>query len=638
MRSIDWLQLAIYVAALALITKPMGLYLVQVLDANGRTWLDRVIKPFERLTYRMMGVKSDQEQDWKEYTFAMLLFSLVSCLFTFGILRLQQLLPLNPQGFGPVSPDLSFNTAVSFTTNTNWQNYGGESTLSYLSQMVALVIHNFASAAVGIAIAAALVRSIARHSAKTLGNFWVDLVRTTYYLLLPICVVFAVFLVSQGTIQNFKPYTKAKLTEPFTVQIAKTDEKGQPVTTNVPVMVQVPKLDAAGRPTMTNGVAVMTDVAKLDEKGQPVMTNMPVMVDQKVEEQVIAQGPVASQAAIKMLGTNGGGYMNANAAHPFENPTPLSNFIQMLSIFSIGSGLTYYLGRMVKNQAHGWSVWAAMTALFLAGVLLCWYAEATGNPIHQQLGVAPHDGNMEGKEVRFGIFNSALFATITTDASCGAVNSMHDSFTPLGGFVPLFNIQLGEIIFGGVGAGLYGMLVFVVLAVFIAGLMVGRTPEYLGKKIQAYEVKMAMLALLVLAVSILGFAAWSAVSQWGLAGLNNNGPHGLSEILYAYSSANGNNGSAFAGLTANTPWYNTTLGLAMLIGRFLMIIPIMALAGSLVQKKISPPSSGTFPVSGATFVVLLLGTVLLVGALNFLPALALGPIVEHFLMHQGTLF
>jgi len=628
----------VYVAAVALITKPMGLYLMQVLDAKGRTWLDPVLKPLERVTYRAAGVRSDQEQDWKEYAFAMLLFSLVSCLFTYGILRLQKWLPLNPQGFGPVSPDLAFNTATSFTTNTNWQSYTGESTMSYLSQMVALVIHNFGSAATGIAIAAALVRGVARHSTQTLGNFWVDLVRTTYYLLLPICVVFAVVLVSQGMIQNFKPYTKAKLTEPFTIQVARTDEKGQPVTTNVAVMVQAPKLDAKGQPLMTNGVAVMVDVPKLDAKGNPVMTNVPVMVDQKVEEQVIPQGPMASQVAIKMLGTNGGGYTNANAAHPFENPTPLSNFIQMLSIFAIGSGLTYYLGRMVKNQAHGWSVWAAMMALFLAGVLLCWRSEAAGNPIHRQLGVAAAGGNMEGKEVRFGIFNSALFATVTTDASCGAVNAMHDSFTALGGFVPLFNIQLGEIIVGGVGAGLYGMLVFVVLAVFIAGLMVGRTPEYLGKKIQSYDVKMAMLALLVLAVSILGFAAWASVSQWGLAGLNNNGPHGLSEILYAFSSANGNNGSAFAGLSANTPWYNTTIGLAMLIGRFLMIVPILALAGSLGRKKISPPSAGTFPVAGFTFVVLLLGTVLLVGALNFLPALTLGPIVEHFLTAQGKLY
>jgi K+-transporting ATPase ATPase A chain len=599
MLSMDWLQLGVFVAALAVITKPMGLYLLRVLDTNGRTWLDPMLKPVERVTYRLMGIKPDREQDWKQYTVAMLLFSLVSCLFTYGILRLQHLLPLNPQGLGPVSPDLAFNTAVSFTSNTNWQSYGGESTMSYLSQMVALVIHNFASAATGIALAAALVRGIARHSTKTLGNFWVDLTRTTYYLLLPICVVFAVFLVSQGMIQNFKPYTKAKLVEPLKVSVEKKNDKGETV------------------------------------KGPD---GKPVMEEQTVTEQVIVQGPMASQVAIKMLGTNGGGYVNANAAHPFENPTPLSNFLQMLSIFAIGNGLTYYLGRMVKNQAHGWSVWSAMMALFLAGTVLCWWAEARGNPIHQQLGVAAADGNMEGKEVRFGIFNSALFATVTTDASCGAVNSMHDSFTALGGFVPLFNIQLGEIIFGGVGAGLYGMLVFVVLAVFIAGLMVGRTPEYLGKKIQSYEVKTAMLALLVLAVSILGFAAWASVSKWGLAGLNNNGPHGLSEILYAFSSTNGNNGSAFAGLSANTPWYNTTLGLAMLIGRFLMIVPIMALAGSLGLKKISPPSAGTFPVAGGTFVVLLLGTVLLVGALNFLPALTLGPIIEHFLMLQGKLF
>ncbi len=638
MRSIDWLQLAVFVGLLALITKPMGLYLVHVLDANGKTWLDPLFKPLERLTYWLMGVKSDREHNWKQYTFAMLLFSLVGCIFTYAILRLQQLLPLNPQGFGPVSPDLAFNTAISFTTNTNWQSYSGESTMSYLSQMVALVIHNFTSAAVGIALAAALVRGIARHTAQTIGNFWVDLIRITYYLLLPLCIVLAVFYVSQGMIQNFKPYTKAKLTESYTVQVPKTDDKGQPVTTNVVVTVQAPKLDAAGKPVLTNGVAVMVDVPKLDDKGQPVMTNMPVMVDQKVEEQSIAQGPVASQVAIKMLGTNGGGFFNANAAHPFENPTPLSNFIQMLTIFAIGSGLTYYLGHATKNQAHGWSVWSAMMLLFLGGLLLCWWAEAKGNPIHQQLGVAVAGGNMEGKEVRFGLFNSALFATVTTDASCGAVNSMHDSFTALGGFVPLFNIQLGEIIVGGVGAGLYGMLVFVVLAVFIAGLMVGRTPEYLGKKIQSYEVKMAMLALLVLALSILGFSAWASVTQWGLAGLNNSGPHGLSEIIYAFSSANGNNGSAFAGLTANTPWYNTTLGIAMFIGRFLMIIPIMALAGSLARKKIVPLSAGTFPVSGFTFIVLLIGTILLVGALNFLPCLTLGPIVEHFQMSLGKLY
>ena len=599
MQTSGWLQLALFFVALAVITKPMGLYLMRVLDANGKTWLDPVLKPLERLTYRLMGVRADEEHNWRKYTWAMLLFSLVSCVFTYAILRLQHLLPLNPQGLGAPTPHLAFNTAVSFTTNTNWQSYGGESTMSYLSQMVALTIHNFASAAVGIALAAALVRGVARHSTRLLGNFWVDLVRVTYYLLLPICIVFAVFLVSQGMIQNFKPYTKARLVEPMKISVARVDAKGQPV------------LDQAGKQ---------------------------VMEEQIVEEQTIVQGPMASQIAIKMLGTNGGGYTNANAAHPFENPTPLSNFLQMLSIFSIGSGLTYYLGRMTKNQAHGWAVWSAMTILFLAGVLVAWHAEAAGNPIHQQLGIAVTDGNMEGKEVRFGIFNSALFATITTDASCGAVNSMHDSFTALGGLVPLFNMQLGEIIFGGVGAGLYGMLVFIVLAVFIAGLMVGRTPEYLGKKIGAFDVKMAMLSLLVLCLSILGFSAWAAVSQWGLAGLNNSGPHGLSEILYAFSSATGNNGSAFAGLTANTPWYDTTLGIAMLIGRFLMIIPTMALAGSLAQKKLVPSSAGTFPVSGGTFVVLLLGTVLSVGALNFLPVLALGPIVEHFLTLQGKLF
>jgi K+-transporting ATPase ATPase A chain len=638
MQTSGWLQLVLYVAALAAITKPMGLYLMQVLDTNGRTWFDPVLKPLERFTCWLMGVRADQEQDWRQYTWAMLLFSLVSCVFTYAILRLQNHLPLNPQGLGALTPHLAFNTAVSFTTNTNWQSYGGESTMSYLSQMVALAIHNFTSAATGIALAAALVRGIARHSTKLLGNFWVDLVRVTYYLLLPICLLLAVFYVSQGMIQNFLPYTKAKLVESYTIQVQKTDDKGQPVTTNVAVMVQAPKLDQKGQPLMTNGVAVMVDVPQLDAKGQPVMTNVAVMVDQKVEEQTIVQGPMASQIAIKMLGTNGGGYANANAAHPFENPTPLSNFLQMLSIFAIGSGLTYYLGRMTKNQAHGWSVWGAMMVLFLAGTLLCWWAEARGNPVHQQLGIAAADGNMEGKEVRFGIFNSALFATITTDASCGAVNSMHDSFTPLGGFVPLFNIQLGEIIIGGVGAGLYGMLVFVVLAVFIAGLMVGRTPEYLGKKIQSFEVKMAMLSLLILCLTILGFAAWASVSQWGLAGLNNNGPHGLSEMLYAYSSAVGNNGSAFAGLNANTPWYDTTLGIAMLFGRFLMIVPIMAMAGSLAQKKLVPASTGTFPVSGGTFIILLLGTVLLVGALNFLPVLTLGPVVEHFLMLQGKLF
>src|SRR5271169_2619499 len=492
MNAHQWLELALYIGALVLVTKPLGLYLNRVLDANGRTWLDPVLRPLEKLTYRVLRVDVTKEHGWKQYTFAMLIFSLASCLFTYAILRLQQYLPLNPQKFGALSQHLAFNTAVSFTTNTNWQSYGGESTMSYFSQMVALAIHNFFSAAVGIAVAAALVRGIARHTAQTIGNFWVDLTRIMYYLLLPICIVYAVFLVSQGMIQNFKPYTTAKLIESQTISVQKNDASGKPV---------------------------------VDAKGNPMMEN------QTLDTQTIVQGPMASQVAIKMLGTNGGGYTNANAAHPFENPTPLSNFLQMLALLSIGSALTYHLGRATKNPNHGWSVWSAMFAMCLAGVLFCWWAEARGNPIHQQLGVAAADGNMEGKEVRFGIFNSALFATVTTDASCGAVNSMHDSFTPLGGLVPLFNIQTGEVIFGGVGAGLYGMLVFVVIAVFIAGLMVGRTPEYLGKKIQSFEVKMSMLVLLVLAMDILGFTAWSCVSDWGKAGLNNAGPHGFSEML-----------------------------------------------------------------------------------------------------------
>jgi potassium-transporting ATPase potassium-binding subunit len=588
-----WIQLGLYIFTLLLLTKPIGLYLFLVLDAEGKTFLDPFLKPIERLLYRVFALDPKKEQDWKQYTLSLLAFSLVGLLFTYAILRLQHLLPLNPQGFGPVSPDLAFNTAVSFTTNTNWQNYGGESTLSYFSQMVGLAFHNFASAATGIAIAAALVRGIARHAAKTIGNFWVDLVRTNLYLLLPICMIYALFLVSQGMIQNFKPYETARLVQFSTIQ--------------------VPLKDAAGHEIK-------------DGKGNPIME------DQKVEAQTIPQGPVASQVAIKMLGTNGGGFFNANASHPYENPTPLSNFIQMLSIFLIPSGLTYYLGRMVKKQKHGWAVWGTMLILFLAAVLVCWWAEDAGNPRLHALGVDPLAGNMEGKEVRFGVFNSALFATITTDASCGAVNSMHDSFTPIGGLIPLFNIQLGEVVFGGVGAGLYGMLVFVVLAVFLTGLMVGRTPEYLGKKIEPYDVKVSVLAVMILIFSILGLAAWAAVSKWGLAGLNNGGPHGLSELLYAYSSATGNNGSAFAGLNGNTSWYNITLGLAMLFGRFVMIVPVLALAGSLGRKKLIPATGGSFPAWGLTFTLVLLGTVLLVGALTFLPALALGPVVEHFLM------
>ena len=574
-----WIQLALYILVLLLLTKPVGLYLIRVLDAGGRTFLDPALRPVERLLYRLLGLNPKKEQDWKQYTLSLLAFSLAGLLFTYAILRLQHVLPLNPQEFGPVSPDLAFNTAASFATNTNWQNYAGEITLSYFSQMVGLVFHNFVSAAVGIAVAAALVRGIARPSAKTVGNFWVDLVRLNLYLLLPLSLVFALFLVSQGVVQNFKPYEKATLVEPSNLQAPKNDSAAQ----------------------------------------------------------TIAQGPTASQAAIKMLGTNGGGFFNANASHPYENPTPLSNFIQMLLIFLIPSGLTYYLGRKVKNQRHGWAVWSAMAILFLAAVLVCWRAESYGNPRLHALGVDPADGNMEGKEVRFGVFNSALFAAITTDASCGAVNSMHDSFTPLGGMIPLFNIQLGEVVFGGVGSGLYGMLVFVVLAIFLTGLMVGRTPAYLGKKIESYDVKVSVLAVIILIFSILGFSAWASVSQWGLAGLNNAGPHGLSEILYAYSSGTGNNGSAFAGLNGNTFWSNITLGLAMLFGRFLMIVPIMALAGNLARKKLPPPSEASFPVSGPMFIIILIGTVLIVGALTFLPALALGPIVEHFLMTGSSI-
>ena len=599
MNAHHWLELALYIAALVLITKPLGLYLNRVLNANGRTFLDPVLKPLEKLTYAVLRVDPAQEQGWKHYTFALLIFSGVSCLFTYAILRVQQHLPLNPQNLPGLAPHLAFNTAISFLTNTNWQSYSGESTMSLFSQMVGLVFHNFFSAAAGIAVAAALVRGIARHTSDTIGNFWVDITRITYYLLLPVCLIYALFLISQGCIQNFSANTTATLIEPQTNSVQVTDANGKGV---------------------------------VDAKGNPVMTN------QVTSTQTIVQGPVASQMAIKMLGTNGGGFMNANAAHPFENPTPLSDFIQMLSILAIGSALTYHLGRETKNQKHGWAVWSAMFIMFISGFFLCWWAESSGNPIHQQLGVAAADGNMEGKEVRFGIFESALFATVTTDASCGAVNCMHDSLTPLGGLVPLFNIQTGEVIFGGVGAGLYGMLIFVIIAVFIAGLMVGRTPEYLGKKIEPYDVKVTLLAFVILAFIILGFTAWACVSPWGLAGLNNNGPHGFSEMLYAYTSGAGNNGSAFAGLNANTPWYDTTLGIDMILGRFGMIVPLLALAGSLAKKKLVPSSAGTFPVDDATFVLLLVGTVILVGALTFLPALALGPIVEHFLMLKGTLY
>jgi potassium-transporting ATPase potassium-binding subunit len=592
-----WIQLALFSVMLLILTKPMGLYLVQVLNPGGRTWLDPALKPVERLIYRIGGIDPAKEQDWKGYAVSVLVFSLVTFILTYVILRLQYFLPLNPQGLSGVSGDLSFNTAASFTTNTNWQNYGGESTMSYLSQMVGLAFHNFVSAAAGIAIAAALVRGIARDKAATLGNFWCDLTRTCLYLLLPICLVFAVFLVSQGMIQNFSGYQTATVVEPYTTQIPKKDDSGQQIK---------------------------------DDKGNTVMEEV------RVEIQTIPQGPVASQVAIKMLGTNGGGFFNANAAHPFENPTPLSNFFQMLSILVIPAGLTYYLGRMVRHQKHGWSVWAAMFLLFLIGVLICWGAESRGNPRLAALGVDQAAGNMEGKEVRFGVFNSALFATVTTDASCGAVNSMHDSFTPLGGLVPMFNIQLGEVVFGGVGAGLFGMLVFVVLAIFLAGLMVGRTPEYLGKKIESFDVQVAALAILVPIVFLLGFTAVAASTDWGVAALNNAGPHGFSEMLYAFTSTIGNNGSAFAGLSGNTPWYNLTLGLATLVGRFFVIVPVLALAGSLGAKKTVPVSAGSFPVSGVTFTLLLIGTILIVGALTFFPAISLGPLVEHFLMINST--
>jgi K+-transporting ATPase ATPase A chain len=605
MNILGWLELAIYLIVLLSITKPLGIYLVQVLDTHGKTFLDPLVKPVEKLSYRLFGVDPDKEQSWLQYTIALLIFTAVTVLFTYGILRLQGFLPLNqdPKTFQAVTDHIAFNTAISFSTNTNWQSYSGESTMSYFSQMVGLALHNFMSAAVGIAVAAAVVRGIVRHTAKTIGNFWVDLVRITYYLLLPICFFYAMFLVWQGVPQNFKPYQTAKVVEAQKVQVQKKDANGNPVN---------------------------------DAKGNPVME------EQTVDSQTVTEGPMASQMAIKMLGTNGGGFVNANAAHPFENPTPLSNFIQMLSIFAIPSALTYYLGRMVKSQKHGWAVWTTMALVFVVGFIICWGCEAAGNPQVTALGVNPASGNMEGKEVRFGITNSALFATITTDASCGAVNGMHDSFTPIGGLIPMLNIQLGEIIFGGVGAGLYGMFLFVVLAVFIAGLMVGRTPEYLGKKIESYDVKMAAFGILLMAFSILGFSGWASVTDWGQAGRTNMGPHGLSEILYAYTSCTGNNGSAFTGLTAaptnGDPHYDITLGFAMLIGRFGMIIPVMALAGSLARKKLVATGAGTFPVSGPIFVILLIGTILLVGALTFFPALSLGPILEHFLMWGGKTY
>jgi K+-transporting ATPase ATPase A chain len=570
-----WIQIALFCAVIVLITKPFGGYMTRVF-AGERTFLSPMLGPIERLFYRLSGVDGRGEQSWLVYAVAMLLFNLVGFLSLYALMRLQAVLPFNPVGQAAVEESLAFNTALSFDTNTNWQSYVPETTMSYLVQMAGLTVHNFVSAATGIALAIALVRGFARRSARSIGNFWVDLTRCTLYVLLPLSIVVGLFFVWQGVPQNLGAYTEAT-----TLEGAK---------------------------------------------------------------QVIAQGPVASQEVIKMLGTNGGGFFNANSAHPFENPNALTNFVQIVLIFSIGAALTNVFGRMVGDQRQGWAVFAVMAILFLMGTTTAYWAEATGNPNFAKLGIDANPsglqagGNMEGKEVRFGIANSALFATITTDASCGAVNAMHDSFTPLGGLVPMFNIQLGEIIFGGVGAGLYGMLLFAIVSVFIAGLMVGRTPEYLGKKIEAKEVKMALLAILILPLSILGFSAIATVIDAGLAGPANQGPHGFSEILYAYTSATGNNGSAFAGLSANTLFYNTTIGLAMFVGRFLMIVPMVAIAGSLAAKKIVPASAGTFPTNGPLFVGLLVGVILIVGGLTFFPALALGPLVEHFAMMAGTLY
>jgi K+-transporting ATPase ATPase A chain len=568
-----WFQILFFFATILAVTAPLGAFLHRVLEGE-RHFLSRPLGWLERLVYRLSGVDG-REQPWTLYTASLLAFSACTLLASYAIQRLQQLLPFNPQKLGAVEALSSFNTAASFTTNTNWQGYTGEATMSYLSQMAGLAWHNFISAAAGMAVAVALARGLTRRGEgkgpATIGNFWVDLTRATVYVLLPISAVLALVFVSQGVIQNLAPYQ----------QVA----------------------------TLEGG------------------------------KQVIAMGPVASQEAIKQLGTNGGGFFNANAAHPFENPNPLTNFLSMFLIFAIPAGLTYTFGRMAKDQRQGWALFAAMAFLFFAGVTVAYWAESGGSgTIVNSLGVAPGPGNMEGKEVRFGIASSALYATATTDASCGAVDSMHDSFTPLGGLVPLFNIQLGEVVFGGVGAGLYGMLVMAVLSVFIAGLMVGRTPEYLGKKIETKEVKLGMLYVLIFPLVILAFAAWSSVAPFGLSSLNNAGPHGLSEMLYAFSSGAGNNGSAFAGLNANTPWYNVTLGIAMLAGRFLMIVPALGIAGVLAGKKSVPPGPGTLPTNGPLFAALLVGVIVIVGALTFFPVLSLGPIVEHFMAPTGKVF
>jgi K+-transporting ATPase ATPase A chain len=593
-----WFQIILYLLVILAVTKPLGVFMARVFNRE-RTFLDPVMRPLERLLYRVTTVDENHEMRWTEYALCMLLFSGVSMLLLYGIQRMQQFLPWNPQKFGALAPDLAFNTAASFTTNTNWQNYVGETTMSYLTQMVGLAYHNFASAAVGIALAIAFIRGIARREKETIGNFWVDMTRTTLWILVPMCIVYALALVSQGVVQNLKPYDTVKLVEPQQVQHVGTD----------------------GKPAVS-------------QDGKPVMDT--------VTDQTIAQGPVASQEAIKMLGTNGGGFFNANSAHPFENPTPLTNYLQMLSIFAIPAGLTYTLGRMTGSQRHGWAVWAAMAVLFMAGVSTAYWAESHGNPllhgVDQGATLTQSGGNMEGKEVRFGIADSTLFATITTDASCGAINSWHDSYTPLGGMVPLVNIMLSETVFGGAGAGLYGVLIYVVLAVFIAGLMVGRTPEYLGKKIEAYDVKMAMLVTLIFPLIILVLTGISSVAGFGTSSISNAGPHGLTQILYAFTSMAGNNGSAFAGLNGNTLWYNTAGAATMLIGRFFMILPMLAIAGNLAKKKYVPASLGTFPVTTPLFSVLLVGVIVIVGALTFFPALSLGPILEHLLMQSGTSF
>ena len=593
-----WLQILVFLAVILAVTKPLGVFMARVFNRE-RTFLDWFARPLERLLYRLTGVDESHEMRWTEYAASMLLFSGVSMLVLYLIERVQQFLPWNPQKFAAIVPDLAFNTAASFTTNTNWQNYAGETVMSYFTQMAGLAYHNFVSAAVGIALAIAFIRGIARREKDTIGNFWVDMTRATLWVLLPWCIVGALLLVSQGVVQNFRPYDTAKLVEAQQVQRAGSDGK--------------PAVDASGK-------AVMDTVAT----------------------QTIAQGPVASQEIIKEWGTNGGGFFNANSAHPFENPTPFSNFLELFAIFAVSAGLTYTLGRMTGSQRHGWAVWAAMASLFLAGVTTAYWAEARGNPLlkgaDQQVTALQPGGNMEGKEVRFGIADSTLFATVTTDASCGAINGWHDSFTPLGGMVPLVNIMLSEVVFGGVGAGLYGILIYVVLAVFIAGLMVGRTPEYLGKKIEAYDVKMAMLVVLVFPLVILIFTAISSVEGFGTASISNPGPHGFTQILYAFVSQAGNNGSAFGGLNGNTLWYNATGAMTMLIGRFLMIIPMLAIAGNLAKKKYVPPSLGTFPVTTPLFSVLLVGVILIVGALTFFPALSLGPILEHLLLAAGKTF